>query len=118
MPDVRPAPAGKTLAYTINSRRMPKPSDKIWHASANTSSVASMNGHWPNDPIHCMVNMMLTENQDMIPKDSIVMKTKLNIPSPEEYSGSPDLEVYKTSIAGLLQWLRLNSLLGKDNTDF
>ena len=102
----------------MNTRHTPKPPDKIWHASANTSSVATMNSHWPNDPIHCMVNMMITENWDMIPKDSIVVKMKLNIPSPEEYSGSPDLEVYKTSIAGILQWLRLNSLLGKDNTDF
>ena len=48
---------------------------------------------WPNDPIHHMVNTMLTENQGMIPKDSIVVRTKLSIPSPEEYSGSLDLEV-------------------------
>ena len=96
---------------------MPKPLNKIQHASANTSSVASMNGHWPSDPIHCMVNMMLTENQDMIPEDSIVVKTKMNIPSPEEYSGSPDLEVYKTFVAGILRWLRLNGLLDEDNTD-
>ena len=54
----------------------------------------------------------------MIPKDSIVMKMKLNIPSPEEYSGSPDLTVYKTFVAGILQWLRLNGHLGEDNTDF
>ena len=49
-----------------------------------------------------MVNMMLTENQDMIPEDSIVMKTKLNIPSPEEYSGSPDLKISKDFVAGIL----------------
>ena len=34
IPDVRPALAGQTLAYTINARHMPKPLDKIWHASA------------------------------------------------------------------------------------
>ena len=49
-----------------------------------------------------MVNMMLTENQDMIPEDSVVVKTKLNIPSPEEYSGSSDLKVYKTFVTGIL----------------
>ena len=54
----------------------------------------------------------------MIPEDSIVVKTKLSIPSPKEYSGSPDLKVYETFIAGILRWLRLNSLLDKDNTDF
>ena len=65
-----------------------------------------------------MVNTILTENWDMIPEDSIVVKMKLNIPSPEEYSGSSDLEVYGTFVAGILQWLRLNSLSGEDNVDF
>ena len=65
-----------------------------------------------------MVNMILAENQDMIPEDSIIVKTKLSIPSPEEYSGSPDLKVYETFIAGILRWLRLNSLLGEDNANF
>ena len=61
---------------------------------------------------------MLEENQDMKPEDSIVVKTKLNIPSPEKYSGSSDLEVYETFIPGVLQWLRLNGLLGEDHTEF
>ena len=65
-------------------------------------SVNKQNGHWHNDPIHRMVNMMLAENQDMIPEDSIVIKTKLSIHSPKEYSGSPDLKVYETFIAGIL----------------
>ena len=54
----------------------------------------------------------------MIPEDSIVVKTKLSIPSPEEYLGSPDLEVYETFVTGILRWLRLNGLLGEDNADF
>ena len=94
------------------------PLDKIWQANANAPSVASTNGHWPNDPIHCMVSTMLAENWDMKPKDSIIVKAKLNIPSPEEYSGSSDLEVHKTFITGILRWLRLNGLLGEDNADF
>ena len=94
------------------------PLDKIWHTNANTSSVASTNGHWPNDPIHRMVSRMSAENRDMKPKDSIVMKAKLNIPSPEQYSGSSDLEVYEIFITGILRWLRLNGLLGEDNADF
>ena len=118
IPDVRPAPAGQTLAYTINARCMPKPPDKLWQVNTNASSVASMNGHWPNDPIHHMVTMMLAENRDMIPEDSIVIKTKLSIPSAKEYLGSPDFEVYETFVAGILRWLRLNSLLDEDNADF
>ena len=116
--DKTSAPAGQTLAYTINARCTPKPPDKLRQVNMNTSSVVSMNGHWSNDLIHCMVNMVLAENQDMIPKDSIVIKTKLSIPSPKEYLESPDLEVYKTYVAGILRWLRLNHLLGEDNTDF
>ena len=54
----------------------------------------------------------------MIPEDSIVVKTKLSIPSPEEYLGSPGLEVYETFVTGILRWLRLNGLLGEDNADF
>ena len=116
--DKTSAPAGQTLAYNIGARQTPTPLDKLWQVNTNTSSVASTNSHWPNDPIHHMVNTMLAENQDMIPKDSIVVKMKLSIPSPEEYLGSPDLEVYETFVAGILQWLRLNSLLGEDNADF
>ena len=100
--DKRSALTGQTLAYNINARQIPKPPDKLRQVNTNTSSVASMNSHWPNDPIHCMVNMMLAENWDMIPEDSIVVKTKLSIPSPEKYSGSPDLRVYEMFVAGIL----------------
>ena len=102
IPDGKSALAGQTLAYTVNARRTPKPPEKAQHASANASSVASTNDHWPNDLIHRIVNTMLTKNWDMISKDSIVVKTKLSIPSPEEYSGSPDLKVYKTFVTGIL----------------
>ena len=36
----------------------------------------------------------------------------LNISPPEEYSGSSDLEVYETFVAGILRWLKLHGLLG------
>ena len=100
--DEKHAPTGRTLDSTKNSRRTPMPPDKIQHAKANAPSVASTNGHWPNGPMYCMVSTTLAESQDMKPEDSIVVKVKLNIPSPEEYSGSSDLEVYKTFIAGIL----------------
>ena len=43
---------------------------------------------------------MLEEKQDMKPEDSIAVKMKLKMASPEEYSGSADLKVYETFIAG------------------
>ena len=83
-----------------------KPPDKIRQTHTDASSVASSRSHWVNDPIHRMVHTMLTEYRDMLPEDSIVVKMKLSIPSPEEYSGSPDLEVFETFITGILRWLK------------
>ena len=42
---------------------------------------------------------------------------RLNISPPEEYSGSSDLKVYETFVAGVLQWLRLHGLLGVKYTE-
>ena len=42
---------------------------------------------------------------------------RLNISPPEEYSGSSDLEVYETFVAGVQQWLRLHGLLGVKYTE-
>ena len=36
---------------------------------------------------------------------------------PEEYSGSSDLEVYETFVAGILQWLKLHGLLAVKYTE-
>ena len=49
-----------------------------------------------------MICAMLDDNKDMNLDDSIILKMKLNIVSPEEYSDSSDLKVYKTFIAGIL----------------
>ena len=106
------------LAHNSDARGIKKPPDKLRRAYTDTSSVASTTSHWVNDPIHHMVNTMLAEHRYMLPEDSIVVNTKLSEPSPKEYSGSPDLEVFETFIAGILRWLKLNSLLGEDNADF
>ena len=116
--DNRSAHEEQIMAYNSDARRMKKPPDKLRQMHTDASSVASSRSHWGNDPIHRMVNTMLTEYRDMLPEDSIVVKMKLSIPSPEEYSGSPDLEVFKTFIAGILRWLKLNGLLVEDNADF
>ena len=86
----------------MNVKWTPMPLDKTQYTDANASSVASTSNHWLNDPIHHMISTMLENNWDMKPEDSIVLKTKLNIPSPEEYSGSSDLKVYETFVAGIL----------------
>ena len=65
-----------------------------------------------------MIRATLHDNKDMKPDDSIVVKTKLNIASLEEYPGSSDLEVYETFVAGILRWLKINGLLGTKHAAF
>ena len=63
-----------------------------------------------------MLCSTLEESQEDGPDDSIVARMRLNISPPEEYSGSSDLEVYETFVAGTLQWLKLHGLLGAKYT--
>ena len=79
---------------------------------AETASVYPTRDHDYHDPIMRMVHSALEESWEDNPNDSIITWMRLNISPPEEYSGSPDLEVYKTFVAGILQWLRLHGLLG------
>ena len=63
-----------------------------------------------------MLRSALEESQEDDPDESIVARMRLNISPPEEYSGSLDLEVYETFVAGILQWLKLHGLLGAKYT--
>ena len=64
-----------------------------------------------------MVCSTLEESWGDNSNDSVIAWTRLNISPPEEYSGSSDLKVYETFIAGILQWLRLHGLLGVKYTE-
>ena len=64
-----------------------------------------------------MVCSTLEESWEDNPNNSIIVQTRLNVSPPEEYSGSSDVEVYKTFITGILQWLRLHGLLGVKYTE-
>ena len=79
---------------------------------AETASVYPTRDHDYHDPIMHMLCSALEESWEDDPDDSIVAQMRLNISPPEEYSGSSDLEVYETFVAGILQWLKLNGLLG------
>ena len=69
---------------------------------AETASVYPIGDHEYHDPIMCMVHSTLEESQDDNPNESIVTWMRLNISPPEEYSGSSDLKVYETFVAGIL----------------
>ena len=79
---------------------------------AEIALVYPTRDHDYHDPIIRMVRSALEESWEDNPDDSIVMRMRLNISPPEEYSGSSDLEIYEMFIAGILQWLRLHGLLG------
>ena len=91
--------------------------ERYWSPEAETALVYPTRDHDYHDPIMRMVHSTLEESREDDPNDSIVMQTRLNISPPEEYSGSSDLKVYETFIAGILQWLRLHGLLGVKYTE-
>ena len=82
-----------------------------------TALVYPTGDHDYHDPIMCMVCSALEESWEDNPNDSIIAQMRLNTSPPEEYSGSSDLKVYETFIAGILQWLRLHGLLGVKYTE-
>ena len=69
---------------------------------AETASVYPIGDHEYHDLIMRMVCSALEESWDNNPNDSIIMRMRLNISPPEEYSGSSDLEVYEMFVAGIL----------------
>ena len=84
---------------------------------AETASVYPTGDHDYHDPIMRMVCSTLEESWEDNPDVSIVAQMRLNISPPQEYSGSSDLKVYETFIAGILRWLRLHGLLGVKYTN-
>ena len=80
----------------------PSPPDRLQSVEAETTSVYCTGDTHNGDPITCMICAALDDNKDMNPDNSIIVKMKLNIASPEEYSGSLDLKVYKTFVTGIL----------------
>ena len=70
---------------------------------AETALVYPTRDHDYHDPIMRMLCSALEENREEDPDDSIVARMRLNISPPAEYSGSSDLKVYETFVAGILQ---------------
>ena len=84
---------------------------------AETASVYQTRDHDYHDPIMRMLCSTVEESREDNPDDSIIEQMRLNISPPEEYSGSLDLEVYETSVTGILRWLKLHGLLGAKYTE-
>ena len=69
---------------------------------AETALVYPLRDHDYHDLIMRMLHSALEESREDNPDDSIVVQMRLNISPPEEYSGSSDLKVYETFVAGIL----------------
>ena len=69
---------------------------------AETALIYPLRDHDYHDPIMRMLRSALEESWEDDPDDSIVVRMRLNISPPEEYSGSSDLNVYETFVAGIL----------------
>ena len=69
---------------------------------AETALVYPTRDHDYHDPIMHMLCSALEESREDNHNDSIIVRTRLNISPPEEYSGSSDLKVYKTFVTGIL----------------
>ena len=72
---------------------------------AETALVYLTRDHDYHDLIMHMLCSALEESQEDDPNDSIVVRMRLNISPPEEYSGSSDLKVYETFVTGILRLL-------------
>ena len=112
------------VSYGEPQERMTQPvqaivpdTERYRSLEAETASVYPLRDHDYHDLIMCMLRSALEESQEDDPNDSIVVRMRLNISPPEEYSGSSDLKVYKTFVAGILRWLKLHGLLGVKYTE-
>jgi hypothetical protein len=52
------------------------------------------------------------------PEKSVLTKAGVKMAHPKSYSGGTDLKEFKIFVAGVLQWLKMNSFLGPSSTDF
>ena len=112
------------VSYRETQERITQPvqaivpdTERYQSPEAETASVYPLRDHDYHDPIMRMLCSALEESREDDPDDSIIAQTRLNISPPEEYSGSLDLEVYETFVAGILWWLKLHGLLGVKYTE-
>ena len=106
------------LTFAPGVKRTSAPPDRHWSVEAEIASVYRSGNTHNRDPIMCMICATLDNNKDMNLDNSIIVKMKLNIASPEEYSGSLYLKVYETFVARIMRWLKMNGLLSTKHATF
>jgi len=69
------------------------------------------------DGITHMIHVALEDNMHADPETFVLAKASIKLAHLETYAGSSDLEEFEVFIAGILRWLKMNSLLGLTSTD-
>ena len=64
-----------------------------------------------------MIHAALAEGQHTDPDKSVLTQAGVKLDHPETYMGGSDLEEFEIFIAGILRWLKMNSLLGETSID-
>ena len=63
-----------------------------------------------------MIRVALDDNINTNPEKSVLAKVGIKLAHPETYVGGSDLEEFEVFMAGILRWLKMNSLLGTTST--
>jgi hypothetical protein len=72
----------------------------------------------PFNSVTRMVRVAIEFSKDTDSEKSVIAKAGVKMAHPESYSGGTDLQEFKIFVAGVLQWLRMNSLLRPSSTEF
>jgi hypothetical protein len=71
----------------------------------------------PFDGVTRMVRVAIEASKDTDPEKSVLTKAGIKVAHPDSYSEGADLEEFEIFIAGVLRWLRMNSLLRPSSTE-
>ena len=64
-----------------------------------------------------MICVALDDSIDMDLEKSVLAKVGIKLAHPETYLGGSDLEFFEVFMAGILRWLKMNSLLEPTSTN-
>jgi hypothetical protein len=71
----------------------------------------------PFDSITGMVRVAIEASKGTDPEKSVLAKAGVKVVHPDSYCGGSDLKEFEIFVAGVLRWLRVNSLLRPSNTE-
>ena len=113
----RQVPSALQSTSVPGVKTTPAPLDRLQLVEAEIASVYHTGDTLNRDPIIAWFMLCWTTKRIWILLILLLSRQNYTA-SPEEYSGSSNLEVYETFIAGILWWLKMNGLLGTKHGRF